>query len=1300
MWGGGDVVCPPSEELEAMEVYEMLRLMPKLLGDEDARHVASEHLSSRLLSGSLDDGETRAVLRVLCAHSPSGSALLDLFLQLLQTIESPVPVIEFMSSAAASATPLQLQPILDRYRELSNLDRKLLVPIIGSIAEMQLSAEQKRSYEVIVKGALKYVDESDVPTVVQSLLSLACPANSASIVAALREQAAALAFSYAILLVEPVVAALRSTLHLAKAYWLDLSRPGSGAVSGTVTQLDVLVVGQILQVWSLRHDAANALLEAAESDPSALSTIERALQAADEDAGSISKIARAEAPHSTVSAYVRLAMQLALIPGSTTRSKAMFGRRRLEQRSTKLTAGLVSAMSRASFSHRGLRSHTITVLLSACAHKEEGVSSGSGGVGMCAWLAARTVVELAGWKGEDREGCGHLLLHFLTQHGPSCDVAVMQLLSSAAVTMYANTSRGMQDLLLLLQKLYSSTQAEHQRAGLILSRHVLKAEYAEPSDRDMVLRGIVRMNFSPSWPHAEHLYQAVLHAVTSLPTETLEMLLEHHIRPAAFQGGVDAGLLKIDEEDSSEYVVNILKYIRSKPISKPKAAAGSSELLRCMVHLEGARGNNLAQYCEKACNWFVEMPEDLQVTMPEDLKVSDKLDLDALSWTMRMADCCWLNWLVGIAFTDTFASGSTSKAVLPLVVRNRLSQAMKYAATFFTVLQPALQRFVKSASKDTFLSVGGLALHELLALTPRKVTASLSLLTKALALSGSVPAENSAGPRTRYLPPLQQMLELVENELDAAFGSEQAQAERDSLGHLNEGKSSGALPRDRVISCTSDLIESGFLAWLGFQAKVCIDEACKERSSAAQIGAEDSAVDEQIGDGLWRKTPSWKQWLKFGKGIYSILLRVVGKLNGSCGCGGHIWREVATSILKGIRRKGQKKADKEISVEVEIFVELESYGKKIADGGLAALYVALMRALLWQSEKRTEVGKLAGQLSSMIFPCDDVVPVAALPMPRMELGDPRQVQLPGKKNANNQGRFLTFLVETAIEYAPLERFSFASRVVHSLVRDDTGASAGSDSSSISGDFGMATIETAVNFLEPCFHLAQSSLKGQAASLQSLDGCKVYVEEILKGVKLSVLIMRGALHRPGSRSLLCVPASQKPIARFGSKIARILRKVVPNVAKACAVVCQDNKDMDMTEDVHVLLRESIDLAEALRALSTRLGSSDGKLDKDAGTSRLDADLLLASLQTCASTPLSALKPKAKDGIDTDSGDSVDEDDGGASRFYVQRSKASKRKRDQRTGVEDDMTSSDSAEEGDTETDVDEPVVINFTKKTSM
>lgn len=1294
MWGGvyTKVCCPPPSELDSMELFAVLRIAPKLLCDEDARAPATEHLSSRLLSGALDDGETRSVLRVLCAHSPSGT-LLEFFLQLLQTLNSPVPVIESMSSAAVSATPSQLQPILDRYRELSNLDRKLLVPIIGSIAELQLSADQKRSYETIVKGALKYVDEYDVPTVVQSLLSLACPSNSLGIVTALREQASALPFQSVILLVEPVVAALRSSPHLAKAFWSDLSRPGQRPISGTITQLDVLVIGQILQVWSLRHDAANALLEAAEKDATALSTIERALRAGVEDHSSASsKFGRAEAPHSTVSAFVRLAMQLALIPSSPGRSNVAFGKRRLEQRSTKLTSGLVSTMSRASFSHKGLRSHTITVLLSACAHKEEGAPTGSGGVGMCAWLAARTVVELAALEGDEREGCAHLVLHFLTQHGPSCDVAVMQLLSSAVVTMYDRETRGMQDLLLLLQKLLSSAQPEHQRAGLILSRHVFRAKYA--NDRDMVMRAIGRMNFSPAWPHAEHLYKAVMHAAASLSKDSLGMILEHHIRPAAFCGGSDSCLLKIDEQDSSEYIVNILKYIKSKPVSKLKASRGCSELLRCLIHLEGT-GGNLVLYAEKACNWFVEMPEDLQVMMPEDLKVPDRLDLDSLSWAMRMGDCCWLNWLIGVAFADTYASCGTSKSPLPLVVRNRMSQAMRFVKIFFEVLKPLLQRFLKSPSRDTFESVGGLALQELVSLSPRLVEAPLRLISKTLAASGSIPAGNTTGPRTRYLPPLQQMLELVEKELEAAFGDEEAQAERDSAGHLDDCSATKISAHERVIMCSRELIDSGLLTWLGFQAKVCIDEACSERAMEKQNDSEGKDVYEEIGDP--KKTPHWKDWLRFAKGVYSVLMRVVKKLNSPSSCDPELWREAANSILKGTRRKTKKSGPGVMSAECDIFDELEGYGKKIADGGVAALHLGLMKALLWHSEKRVAVGKLAIDMSHLIFPCDDVVPIAMLPITCLESGDMRSSKELSRKLNTSSGKFLKYLVATAIECVPSEKYSFAESVIDCLARENRACSSknSGSSSSSSNNFAMASPDTSVHFLDPCIDMALSSITCLVPAPGSLSAGKAYVDEVRRGVKFSVRILRAANQGPGGISLLSEVASQKHVARFASRLARSLKKVVPGVAKFCANTSEDKNAVDTNEDLHALLRDCSEFAESFKTLSTLLGTG-GKFDKEAGTYRLDADLLLASLQTCATTQLTSLKPNAVNADDSESASSSDGDDGGASRFYVHRSKGGKRKRDAADG-QGDTTSSESGDDGETDTDADEPIVINFKKK---
>jgi hypothetical protein len=178
-------------DLDTLDVDDLLFRAPKLLEDEETRPAVTENLARRLQTCSLDDASSKAVIRMLCAHCPSDSALLELFLELLQTLPSPLPVINSMSVAAVSATTAQIQSILDTYRELILSDRQLLVPIIGSIAELQLTAEQKLSYEALVRGSLAMVDESDIPTIVQALLNLACPANSTEIMSTIREQVCA-----------------------------------------------------------------------------------------------------------------------------------------------------------------------------------------------------------------------------------------------------------------------------------------------------------------------------------------------------------------------------------------------------------------------------------------------------------------------------------------------------------------------------------------------------------------------------------------------------------------------------------------------------------------------------------------------------------------------------------------------------------------------------------------------------------------------------------------------------------------------------------------------------------------------------------------------------------------------------------------------------------------------------------------------------------------------------------------------------------------------------------------------------
>jgi hypothetical protein len=329
------------------------------------------------------------------------------------------------------------------------------------------------------------------------------------------------------LLVYPCVTALRTRNFCSKSYWTLLS------ASSVLTTLDVLIVGQLLQQWAYRHEAANALLSAAEEDPLALNTVENALKVSTQP--------------DVVFMYVRLALQLALIPHAHALSKGVAPGRRLKERDTQFVAGLVSSVSRAAFTYTSLRNPTMTALLSACAHTDTG-AAGSGGVGMCARLAARTVLELASISSaQDTQGWGHLVLHFLMQHAASCHVAVMQLLASAAVGIAEVQARGLSDILLLLQKLLSYPHAEQQRAGLLLAGRVMRSKLLERADTDTILASMSRMPFQPSWHAAQHLYRAVMHASTSLPAHMLVDVLRARVRPAA----VEAALVHCETDDDN-----------------------------------------------------------------------------------------------------------------------------------------------------------------------------------------------------------------------------------------------------------------------------------------------------------------------------------------------------------------------------------------------------------------------------------------------------------------------------------------------------------------------------------------------------------------------------------------------------------------------------------------------------------------------------------------------------------------------------------------------------------------------------
>ncbi len=90
-------------------------------------------------------------------------------MDILSVTQYPELIIDVMASIVAE-TSSEVQIIIEKYKEIINNDRKLLVPVIGSLAELDLPEELKLQVFEMSGMALTFVDENDVPTVVRTLL--------------------------------------------------------------------------------------------------------------------------------------------------------------------------------------------------------------------------------------------------------------------------------------------------------------------------------------------------------------------------------------------------------------------------------------------------------------------------------------------------------------------------------------------------------------------------------------------------------------------------------------------------------------------------------------------------------------------------------------------------------------------------------------------------------------------------------------------------------------------------------------------------------------------------------------------------------------------------------------------------------------------------------------------------------------------------------------------------------------------------------------------------------------------------
>ncbi|CAI5717776.1 unnamed protein product [Peronospora destructor] len=141
----------------------------------------------RLRSGGIDDSsdDVNALLRLLGNYVTPTRELTEEILPLLFFCNHRVLLIHHLPKLTYQSKAC-VQLVVQAYLELLVTDRSLLVPVLGSLAEMPLDINEKNTVVEATQSLLDAAEEGDIPAVVQSLLSMVTKSSAPKALGRLR----------------------------------------------------------------------------------------------------------------------------------------------------------------------------------------------------------------------------------------------------------------------------------------------------------------------------------------------------------------------------------------------------------------------------------------------------------------------------------------------------------------------------------------------------------------------------------------------------------------------------------------------------------------------------------------------------------------------------------------------------------------------------------------------------------------------------------------------------------------------------------------------------------------------------------------------------------------------------------------------------------------------------------------------------------------------------------------------------------------------------------------------------------
>ncbi|POM75424.1 Hypothetical protein PHPALM_7476, partial [Phytophthora palmivora] len=172
------------------DVAQALDMCRRLLRtDSSLQRLETARLVLERLRSGVDDSsdDVNALLRLLGNYVTPTRELTEEILALLLFCEHRVLLIHHLPKLTYQSKEC-VQLVVEAYLELLSTDRSLLVPVLGSLAEMPLDNSEKNTVVETTQSLLDAAVEEDIPAVVQSLLSMVTKSSAPKALARLRTE--------------------------------------------------------------------------------------------------------------------------------------------------------------------------------------------------------------------------------------------------------------------------------------------------------------------------------------------------------------------------------------------------------------------------------------------------------------------------------------------------------------------------------------------------------------------------------------------------------------------------------------------------------------------------------------------------------------------------------------------------------------------------------------------------------------------------------------------------------------------------------------------------------------------------------------------------------------------------------------------------------------------------------------------------------------------------------------------------------------------------------------------------------